>query len=119
MRLNQIMITGNAHQDHGDGQESLTVLGNSLRLFFRQKLSRELEKAISIVFEELDREALFERDTLFNKFSPQVSFDREDIGVRFRFGRREEYEESDLQKQENKEARKKEIEGLLSYDSNT
>jgi len=119
MRLNQIIISGNSRQDYGDGQDSLPFLGKSIRLFFRQKLSGELEKATSIVFEELDHEALFERDTLFNKFSPQVSFDREDIGVRFRFGRREEYEESDLQKQENKEARKKEIEGLLSFDSNT
>lgn len=122
MRLNQIMISGETRQDPGIGDTQEPVLGKSIRLFFRQKLSDKLQSLIAPLLDEIDKEVNFLQSISFDvdqdasikdSKSRLDKLDLEDIGVRFRFERRRDDEEL---RQANREARKKEVEALLSYD---
>lgn len=122
MRLNQIMISGETRQDPGIGDTQEPALGKSIRLFFRQKLSDRLQSLIAPLLDEIDKEVNFLQSISFDvdqdasikaSKSRLDKLDLEDIGVRFRFERRRDDEEL---RQANREARKKEVEALLSYD---
>lgn len=122
MRLNQIMISGETRQDPGIGDTQEPALGKSIRLFFRQKLSDKLQSLIAPLLDEIDKEVNFLQSISFDvdqdasikdSKSRLDKLDLEDIGVRFRFERRRDDEEL---RQANREARKKEVEALLSYD---
>lgn len=122
MRLNQIMISGETRQDPGTGDTQEPALGKSIRLFFRQKLSDRLQSLIAPLLDEIDKEVNFLQSISFDvdqdasikdSKSRLDKLDLEDIGVRFRFERRRDDEEL---RQANREARKKEVEALLSYD---
>ncbi len=122
MRLNQIMISGETRQDPGIGDTQEPELGKSIRLFFRQKLSDKLQSLIAPLLDEIDKEVNFLQSISFDvdqdasikaSKSRLDKLDLEDIGVRFRFERRRDDEEL---RQANREARKKEVEALLSYD---
>ncbi|GAP69518.1 RNA polymerase sigma factor, sigma-70 family [Bacteroidales bacterium 6E] len=122
MRLNQIMISGETRQDPGTGDTQEPALAKSIRLFFRQKLSDKLQSLIAPLLDEIDKEVNFLQSISFDvdqdasikaSKSRLDKLDLEDIGVRFRFERRRDDEEL---RQANREARKKEVEALLSYD---
>lgn len=122
MRLNQIMISGETRQDPGIGDTQEPALAKSIRLFFRQKLSDKLQSLIAPLLDEIDKEVNFLQSISFDvdqdasikaSKSRLDKLDLEDIGVRFRFERRRDDEEL---RQANREARKKEVEALLSYD---
>ena len=122
MRLNQIMISGETRQDPGTGHTQEPALGKSIRLFFRQKLSDKLQSLIAPLLDEIDKEVNFLQSISFDvdqdasikaSKSRLDKLDLEDIGVRFRFERRRDDEEL---RYANREARKKEVEALLSYD---
>lgn len=122
MQLNQVMISGETRQDPGTGDTQEPTLAKSIRLFFRQKLSDKLQSLIAPLLDEIDKEVNFLQSISFDvdqdasikaSKSRLDKLDLEDIGVRFRFERRRDDEEL---RQANREARKKEVEALLSYD---
>ena len=127
MKLNQIIISGEPRQDFqsGDGNEPTPTLGKSIEVFFRQKLSDEIQSLIALFFDEIEKEASTLQSISYDLIpdagikaakSRLDRFDWEDMGVRFRIERRRDDEEL---RQELREARKKEVEALLAYDRET
>lgn len=110
MKLNQIIISGDTNQDFRtpEENESFFQLGKSIQLFFRKKLTRELDTLISRIYAELDRKGLYAKDALIKRF--------EDHGVRYRKIDREPTEE---EIQERQRERDLEVKALLSHDHKT